>query len=59
MIKALNYFLDFLLFIVPILELTEVVSLINPAYLAHYMISTVVIRRLVRVLEDYLGRSSV
>ena len=55
--KALNYFLDFLMFVVPILELTEIMTLISPAYLPHYMISTVVLRRLVRLMEDYLGRS--
>ena len=55
--KILNYFLDFLMFVVPVLELTELVSLISPAYLPYYMISTVVLRRLVRLMEDYLGRS--
>ena len=55
--KAMNYFLDFLMFVVPILELTQVMTLISPAYLPYYMITTVVLRRLARVLEDYLGRS--
>lgn len=56
--KLLNYTLDFLMFVVPVLELSQVVTLISPEYLPYYMIATVVLRRLVRVLEDYLGRNS-
>jgi len=54
MIKFLNGLLDTLLFVVPFMELTEVMPLMPPEYLPWYMFATVVIRRLVRVLEDYL-----
>lgn len=54
MIKLLNYTLDTLLFVVPFLELTEVLPLIPVEYLPWYMLGTVVVRRLVRILEDHL-----
>ena len=52
MMKTINYGLDFLMFIVPILELTEVAAIIPPVYLPYYMLGTVVLRRLIRVLEE-------
>lgn len=53
--------LDVLLFIVPILDLVvvpvlispEAQSLINPAYMAYYMLAMVILRRLVRVFQDW------
>ena len=52
--KLLDYFLDFLMFVVPILELSELMTFIPPEYLPYYMITTVVLRRLLRLLEDKL-----
>ena len=54
MIKFLNGLLDTLLFVVPFMELTEIMPLMPPEYLPWYMLTAAVIRRLVRVLEDYL-----
>lgn len=54
--RALELLLDFLMFVVPILELTDVMTFIPPDWLPYYMISTVVLRRLIRLLEDKLGR---
>lgn len=56
--KTLELLLDFLMFVVPILELTDVMTFIPPEWLPYYMISTVVLRRLLRLLEEKLGRSS-
>ncbi len=55
MVKALNYLLDFLMFVVPILELSEAMTLIPVAYLPWYMISVVVLRRVARLLEEKLN----
>ncbi len=52
--KALEWLLDFLMFVVPILELTDFMTFIPPEYLPYYMIATVVLRRLLRLLEDKL-----
>ena len=52
--KLLDYLLDFLMFVVPILELSDLMAFIPPEYLPYYMISTVVLRRLLRLLEDKL-----
>lgn len=52
--KALEWLLDFLMFVVPILELTDVMTFIPVDWLPYYMISTVVLRRLLRLLEDKL-----
>ena len=54
MVKLLNYLLDVLLFIVPILELTEVVTFIPTEYLPWYMLASVILRRLMRMLEEKL-----
>ncbi len=56
--KLLDYLLDFLMFVVPILELSELMSFIPPEYLPYYMITTVVLRRLLRLLEDKLRATS-
>jgi uncharacterized membrane protein (DUF106 family) len=56
-IKLLNGVLDTLLFIVPLLELSEVATLIPPHWLPWYMLATVVLRRIVRLLEERLKRN--
>lgn len=53
--KWLEWFMDFLMFIVPILEMTEIVAVIPQQYLPYYMIATVILRRALRKLEDRLG----
>ena len=58
MAKFLNFVLDFLMFVVPLLELSEVASVIPPEWLPWYMLSTVVLRRALRMLEDKLKRTS-
>ena len=58
MMKTLNYLLDFLLFIVPMLELTELVAVVPVEYLPWYMLATVVLRRVIRTLEEKLKRSA-
>ena len=52
--KGLELLLDFLMFVVPILELTDVMTFIPMEWLPYYMITTVVLRRLLRLLEDKL-----
>ena len=52
--KSLNLILDVLLFVVPLMELTEVASIIPMEYLPWYMLATVVLRRVVRMLEERL-----
>ena len=54
--KFLHWTLDFLMFVVPILDLTEVVATIPPVYLPYYMLTAVVLRRALRVLEDKLKK---
>jgi hypothetical protein len=56
--KILNWGLDVLLFVVPILELTEMLAIIPVEYLPLYMLATVVLRRVVRVIEDHLDANS-
>lgn len=56
--KILNYLLDFLMFVVPILELADVMAFIPLEWLPYYMITTVVLRRLLRLLEDKLRGST-
>lgn len=58
MAKFLNFVLDFLMFVVPLLELSEVASVIPPEWLPWYMLSTVVLRRALRMLEDSLKRNA-
>ncbi len=50
--KLLEIVFDILMFVVPILEMSELMTLIPPEWLPFYMISTVVLRRVLRVLED-------
>lgn len=56
--KILDYLLDFLMFVVPILELADIMAFIPPEWLPYYMITTVVLRRLLRLLEDKLRGST-
>ena len=56
-IDNLNKLLDFLMFIVPILELSELATLMPATWLPWYMLTTVVLRRLVRMLEEKLKRN--
>ena len=56
--KTLNFVLDLLMFVVPILELTEMVAVIPMEYLPFYMLGTVVLRRSVRLLEEYLDKDN-
>lgn len=53
--KFLNWLLDFLMFIVPIMELSEVITLIPVEWLPWYMLTTVVLRRALRLLEEKLN----
>ncbi len=46
------------MFIVPILELSELVTFIPPEYLPWYMLATVVLRRVLRLLEEKLSVDS-
>lgn len=56
--KTLNYILDALMFVVPVLEMTEVLEIIPMEFLPFYMLGSVILRRVVRVLEDYLDENS-
>ena len=56
--KTLNLILDVLMFVVPILELTELVAVIPVEYLPFYMLGAVILRRSVRLLEEYLAEDS-
>ena len=56
--KALNWLLDTLMFIVPILELTELIAIIPVEYLPYYMLAAVLLRRLVRLLEEHLAKDT-
>ncbi len=55
MAKFLNYLLDFLMFVVPILELSELATVIPPDWLPWYMLGTVILRRVTRLLEEHLN----
>ena len=57
-LKILNTILDFLMFVVPILELSELVAVVPPDWLPWYMLATVILRRFVRMLEDILNAKS-
>lgn len=57
--KLLNFFIDFLMFVVPILELNEMLAVIPPEWLPWYMLGTVILRRTLRLLEEYLAKTTV
>ena len=52
--RFLHGLLDTLLFVVPILEVSEVLAIIPSEYLPLYMLGTLILRRLVRVFEEYM-----
>jgi hypothetical protein len=54
--KLLNWTLDGLLFVVPILEVTELIAVIPGEYLAWYMLVALILRRAVRILENHLRK---
>lgn len=56
MTKYLNMALDVLLFIVPLLEMTQLVAIMPPEYLPVYMLVMLVLRRSVRMLQVALGK---
>lgn len=53
--KFMNWLLDFLMMVVPFLELTELIAIIPVEYLPYYMLATVVLRRGMRMLEEHLA----
>lgn len=57
--KLVNYLIDGLMFIVPILELSELIAVIPVEYLPWYMLATVILRRVVRLLEDSRAKTAV
>jgi len=57
--KLLNFFVDFLMFVVPILELSEMMAVIPPEWLPWYMLGTVILRRTLRLLEEHLAQTAV
>lgn len=52
--KALNYVLDGLMLIVPVLELTQIISFIPTEWLPTYMLVAVGLRRAARLIEEFL-----
>jgi hypothetical protein len=57
-IKLLNYILDFLMLVVPVLELTELIAIIPVEYLPYYMLASVLLRRGIRIVEETLGKDN-
>ena len=56
--KFANWLLDFLMMAVPIMELTELIAIIPIEYLPYYMLATVLARRGIRMLEEYLAKKA-
>lgn len=54
--KTLNAVLDILLFVVPVLEVSELIAVIPYEYLPWYMLGALILRRTARYLEDYLEK---
>ena len=54
--KTLNATLDVLLFVVPVLEVTELIAVVPYEYLPWYMLGALILRRTARYLEDYLEK---
>lgn len=54
--KLVNWLLDTLMFIVPILELSELVAIIPVGYLPYYMLATVILRRALRLMEEHFAK---
>ena len=57
--KFANWLLDFLMMVVPILELTEAIAIIPIEYLPYYMLTTVILRRAIRMLEEHVNAKKV
>ncbi len=57
-VKLLNYILDFLMLVVPVLELTELIAIIPIEYLPYYMLASVLLRRGIRIVEETLGKDN-
>lgn len=56
--KTLHAILDVLLFIVPVLEVSELIAVIPYDYLPWYMLGALVLRRGTRYLEEYLEKKN-
>ena len=56
--KTLNTTLDILLFIVPVLEVSELIAVIPYEYLPWYMLGALILRRSARYLEDYMEKKN-
>ena len=56
--KTLNTSLDILLFIVPVLEVSELIAVIPYEYLPWYMLGALILRRSARYLEDYMEKKN-
>lgn len=54
--KLVNWLLDTLMFIVPILELSELMAIIPVEYLPYYMLATVILRRTLRLVEEHIAK---
>jgi hypothetical protein len=52
--KVLNWTLDGLMLVVPVLELSQIISFIPMEWLPVYMLVTVGLRRFARLIEEYL-----
>jgi hypothetical protein len=57
--KLSHIVLDTLLFVVPILEVSEMIAIIPTEYLPLYMLGTLILRRLVRLLEEVMEKKNV
>ena len=53
--RILHGVLDTLMIVVPFLEITEVIAVIPVEWLPGYMLGTVLLRRLLRILENRLN----
>ncbi|RTL05369.1 hypothetical protein EKK58_08190 [Candidatus Dependentiae bacterium] len=56
--KLVNWLLDTLMFIVPILELSELMAIIPVEYLPYYMLATVILRRALRLVEEHIAKDT-
>lgn len=53
---VLDYVLDGLMFVVPVLEMTEITALIPAEWLPVYMLVSVGGRRAIRILQNILNK---
>ena len=56
--RFLNWLLDILLFLVPILEVSELIAVIPYEFLPWYMLATLILRRGARLLEEHLEKNN-